>query len=670
MTNLAEENGSNNNNAFYRTRRSSSSHSEKRLSAPPSPLSSPRFTGRKSPAFGASGSNPARTVKRHSIDWSGEPIDGSPPFSSTYHHASPGRPPPTGSKGFQSQHPPRFWEDHLGTSMHNSIRDLLHNNNGNGGTSSPSSNNSGSKTPGSPRSASPSPTAPESPNGAHSPLPPPPGALAAGNALFSPPHALLRQASLASLAPPELSLHNVPPDLSDIDAKWPDPPLPSSSSSPPLEPLVMPEARGPVSFNMSSSPQRESFLTEQRQSPTTHSWSLQQARSPHRKSLSLDAGSPSNSSSDDNAAGGGLTVPRPSGSALFPSRLSTSPSSPSAASDLWGGRSRSHSQPNPTPTPTRRRKRSSRSSISSIGSGSSTSSNSRWSENEDTSMDGGGGGGLLQPASPPTVPRTPQPHLAMPERSGWEYGDDDDDDDDDEDDDSATGSDVDADSSDQDAHSETEDNEPHHIERSHLAFRHSNKGSSSNRSAEPHNHHHHQQQRPSVPTPAAEAGDIDFLPEQLQYTDIDQPPPPPTFDAPAQPPPLPHSSHSLLQTTGSMSEDEGEGDDDDDDESLSVLERIFILSKSEYREHRLSVTKALPDWLGEVDICEAAEYVLPLLNGLASDGSSRSSLLSHLLRGSPCVLDRRRSQSRPRARLRSSDVLFLLKLSARGRRWQ
>lgn len=209
----------------------------------------------------------------------------------------------------------------------------------------------------------------------------------------------------------------------------------------------------------------------------------------------------------------------------------------------------------------------------------------------------------LEPASPPAAPRTPQPHLAMPERSGWEYGEDDEDE-------SETGSDADEDSSDHDTASETEDNNERHYPLDHpsLSFKNNLRGSHES----PQQHHPTQ----SVTSPAAEAGDIDFLPEQLQYTDIDKPPPPPTFDS-QPPPPLPPAQSSPQAS--------GEDRSDDEDESLSVLERIFILSKSEYREHRLSVTRALPDWLGEVDICEAAEYVLPLLNGLASDGECKTS---------------------------------------------
>ncbi|ORY55154.1 armadillo-type protein [Leucosporidium creatinivorum] len=56
-----------------------------------------------------------------------------------------------------------------------------------------------------------------------------------------------------------------------------------------------------------------------------------------------------------------------------------------------------------------------------------------------------------------------------------------------------------------------------------------------------------------------------------------------------------------------------------DEDSLSALERIFICAKSESVEERARVAHNLADWLTAVDICEAAEYVLPLLGGLATD---------------------------------------------------
>lgn len=56
-----------------------------------------------------------------------------------------------------------------------------------------------------------------------------------------------------------------------------------------------------------------------------------------------------------------------------------------------------------------------------------------------------------------------------------------------------------------------------------------------------------------------------------------------------------------------------------DDEGLTTLERIFLLSRSEYSFHRAYVARVLGDLLGDVDPCEAVEYVLPLLSGFSLD---------------------------------------------------
>ncbi|GAA5955600.1 hypothetical protein JCM21900_006666 [Sporobolomyces salmonicolor] len=56
-----------------------------------------------------------------------------------------------------------------------------------------------------------------------------------------------------------------------------------------------------------------------------------------------------------------------------------------------------------------------------------------------------------------------------------------------------------------------------------------------------------------------------------------------------------------------------------DEESLSALERIFVCAKSDSVEERARVAHFLADWLPAVDICEAVEYVLPLLAGLIED---------------------------------------------------
>ncbi|KAK4685530.1 serine/threonine-protein phosphatase 4 regulatory subunit 1, partial [Tremellales sp. Uapishka_1] len=56
-----------------------------------------------------------------------------------------------------------------------------------------------------------------------------------------------------------------------------------------------------------------------------------------------------------------------------------------------------------------------------------------------------------------------------------------------------------------------------------------------------------------------------------------------------------------------------------DDEGLNTLERIFLLSKSEYPFHRAYVARVLGDLLNDVDPCESVEYVLPLLSGFSID---------------------------------------------------
>lgn len=56
-----------------------------------------------------------------------------------------------------------------------------------------------------------------------------------------------------------------------------------------------------------------------------------------------------------------------------------------------------------------------------------------------------------------------------------------------------------------------------------------------------------------------------------------------------------------------------------DDEGLNQLERIFLLSKSDYAFHRAYVARMLGELLDEVDPCESVEYVLPLLMNFSID---------------------------------------------------
>ncbi|TKY88220.1 hypothetical protein EX895_002930 [Sporisorium graminicola] len=80
----------------------------------------------------------------------------------------------------------------------------------------------------------------------------------------------------------------------------------------------------------------------------------------------------------------------------------------------------------------------------------------------------------------------------------------------------------------------------------------------------------------------------------------------------------------------SIERDEDEDDEDDDeqgygigvesaDEGLNTLERIFLFAKSDMAFHRVLVSQSLPDWIREVELNDAVEYIIPLLNGLATD---------------------------------------------------
>ncbi|PWN44156.1 ARM repeat-containing protein [Ceraceosorus guamensis] len=55
------------------------------------------------------------------------------------------------------------------------------------------------------------------------------------------------------------------------------------------------------------------------------------------------------------------------------------------------------------------------------------------------------------------------------------------------------------------------------------------------------------------------------------------------------------------------------------EESLSTLERLFLFAKSEMTFHRVLVARSLADWIFEIDLSDAVEYVIPLLNGLGTD---------------------------------------------------
>lgn len=55
------------------------------------------------------------------------------------------------------------------------------------------------------------------------------------------------------------------------------------------------------------------------------------------------------------------------------------------------------------------------------------------------------------------------------------------------------------------------------------------------------------------------------------------------------------------------------------DDGLSTLERIFLFAKSDLAYHRILVSRCLAEWISDVDLTDAVEYVIPLLNGLATD---------------------------------------------------
>ncbi|EPQ27336.1 uncharacterized protein PFL1_05258 [Pseudozyma flocculosa PF-1] len=55
------------------------------------------------------------------------------------------------------------------------------------------------------------------------------------------------------------------------------------------------------------------------------------------------------------------------------------------------------------------------------------------------------------------------------------------------------------------------------------------------------------------------------------------------------------------------------------EESLNTLERIFLFAKSDLAYHRVLVASSLPDWIRDVELSDAVEYIIPLLNGLGTD---------------------------------------------------
>jgi hypothetical protein len=56
-----------------------------------------------------------------------------------------------------------------------------------------------------------------------------------------------------------------------------------------------------------------------------------------------------------------------------------------------------------------------------------------------------------------------------------------------------------------------------------------------------------------------------------------------------------------------------------EDEGLTTLERIFLLSKSDFPFHRNYIARVLGDLLYDVDPCESVEYILPLIASFPMD---------------------------------------------------
>ncbi|SNX86610.1 uncharacterized protein MEPE_05319 [Melanopsichium pennsylvanicum] len=86
---------------------------------------------------------------------------------------------------------------------------------------------------------------------------------------------------------------------------------------------------------------------------------------------------------------------------------------------------------------------------------------------------------------------------------------------------------------------------------------------------------------------------------------------------------------ATMEEGGNKGNEEEDDDEEDEqgldnvpenaEESLNTLERIFLFAKSDMAYHRVLVSQSLPDWIREVELNDAVEYIIPLLNGLATD---------------------------------------------------
>lgn len=93
------------------------------------------------------------------------------------------------------------------------------------------------------------------------------------------------------------------------------------------------------------------------------------------------------------------------------------------------------------------------------------------------------------------------------------------------------------------------------------------------------------------------------------------------------------------------------------DISLSPLEKIFLFAKSDLLIHRVFIAKELPQLIPKVDISEAVEYIIPLINNIATDPDESvrqafapelGKIIWHYYKHCPLkeVRDSRRSRSR------------------------
>jgi serine/threonine-protein phosphatase 4 regulatory subunit 1 len=109
----------------------------------------------------------------------------------------------------------------------------------------------------------------------------------------------------------------------------------------------------------------------------------------------------------------------------------------------------------------------------------------------------------------------------------------------------------------------------------------------------------------SVPDPP-----VDKTPKQVH-----QDPPKPS----EHPAPIPDGAVQIVDEGDVLPTGDYQMDITFDDEGLNALERVFLLSQSDFGFHRAYVARVVGDLLEDVDPCESVEYVLPLLSGYSMD---------------------------------------------------